>query len=132
MYKVFNSDEPITNDEMIPIICEKLNIPDIRYFSDGYHTFDSLYNQRLFLTAALVNAYKDKAWKTKYHEDGEPCFGGDWFLVTIDTPAGAYGYHYRMQYWDMFDCKEIPKAKHWDGYTDEDVDRLLSLNPEER
>lgn len=117
----------MTNDEMIEEVCNKLGLDDIRWFSDGHHTFDSLYNQRLVLTAALVKVYKDKAWKTKYHEDGEPCFGGDWFLVAIDTPKGEYGYHYRMQYWDMFDCKEIPKAKHWDGYTDKDVDRLLSL-----
>lgn len=95
--------------------------------SDGFHTFDSLYHQRAILFAALVNTFPDRAWKTHYHEDGEPCFGGGWFLVTIETPKGAYGYRYKDEYWDKFKCKEIPKAKHWDGYTEEDVDRLLSL-----
>lgn len=55
------------------------------------------------------------------------CFGGGWFLVTIDTPDGAYGYHYEDKYWDVFHCKELERAKHWDGYTEEDVGRLMSL-----
>ena len=95
--------------------------------SDGYHTFAQLYYQRMMLFAVLVQEHKDRAWKTWNHEDGEPCFGGGWFLVTIDTPRGAYGYHYEEKYWNLFDCKELPKAKHWDGYTEENVNRLFSL-----
>ena len=95
--------------------------------SDGYHTFNDLYFQRCMLFEQIVHDHKDRAWKTKFHEDGEPCFGGGWFLVTIDTPNGAYGYHYEDKYWDLFDCEELPRAKHWDGYTEKDVDRLLSL-----
>ena len=105
-----------------------IDIPDdIEDFSDGYHTFNELYFQRLVLFAVIVNTNKHKAWKTKYHEDGEPCFGGGWFLVTIQTPEGDYGYHYEEKYWNMFDCKVLKKARHWDGYTDKDVGRLLSL-----
>lgn len=95
--------------------------------SDGYHTFNGLYYQRMMLFAQIVHDHKDRAWKTRFHEDGEPCFGGGWFLVAIDTPNGAYGYHYEDKYWDLFDCEELPRAKHWDGYTEKDVDRLLSL-----
>lgn len=95
--------------------------------SDGYHTFNQLYHQRAMLFATIVNQNSDKAWKTHKHEDGEPCFGGGWFLVTIDTPKGAYGYHYEDKYWDLFKCKELEIAKHWDGYTEEDVGRLFSL-----
>ncbi len=29
--------------------------------------------------------------------------------------------------WDLFNCKELDKAPEWDGHTDEDVKRLLSL-----
>ena len=105
------------------------NIKDIGEVSDGYHTFNSLYNQRLCLWAALVKAYKDKAWKTRCHHDGEPCFGGDWFLVGITTPAGDYTYHYELKDWDLFDCKVIDKAPVFDGHTDKDVTRLLSLQP---
>lgn len=109
-YEIFNSENIDTND-----------------ISDGCHTFGQLYFQRMMLFATLVNLFPHLSWKTKRHEDGEECFGGGWFLVTIETPAGAYGYHYEEKYWDMFKCDELDKAKHWDGYTEENVDRLLSL-----
>ena len=96
--------------------------------SDGYHTFNGLYYQRMILFAALVKAYKDKAWKSWKHEDGKPCFGGGWFIVGIDTPQGSYTYHYEDKYWNWFECEELPVAKHWDGHTEEDVTRLLSLD----
>lgn len=110
-------------------IMEIAGITDMGQLSDGYHTFDSLYNQRLNLFAALVNTYRDRSWKTWNHEDGTPCFGGGWFLVCIDTPDGPYSYHYEAKDWDMFDCKELEKAKPFDGHTDKDVGRVLSLAP---
>jgi hypothetical protein len=105
-------------------------VPDggIGEMSDGYHTFNGLYYQRMVLFAALVKAYKDKAWKSWKHEDGKPCFDGGWFIVGIDTPQGSYTYHYEDKYWNWFDCEELPVAKHWDGHTEEDVTRLLSLD----
>ena len=115
------------DDVTIKQICDIACVDDIGDLSDGYHTFNDLYFQRLMLFSIIVNTHKDLAWKTKYHEDGEPCFGGGWFLVTVSTPKGDYGYHYEEKYWDLFDCKELDKAKQWDGYTDKDVDRLLSL-----
>lgn len=106
---------------------KEAGVSDVGELSDGYHTFNSLYRQRCILFAALVNQFKDKSWKTKKHDDGKPCFGGGWFLVCIDTPDGPYSYHYEIKDWDLFKCKEIPKAKKFDGHTDEDVERLLSL-----
>ena len=105
------------------------NVETIGDVSDGYHTFNSLYNQRLYLWAALVKAYKDKAWKTRRHSDGKPCFDGNWFLVGITTPAGDYTYHYELKYWDLFDCKVLDKAPAFDGHTDVDVTRVLTLKP---
>ena len=96
--------------------------------SDGYHTFNGLYYQRMVLFAALVNAHQDKAWKSWKHEDGKPRFDGGWFIVGIDTPKGSYTYHYEGKYWNWFECEELPVAKHWDGHTEEDVTRLLSLD----
>ena len=119
------------SEEQIEQICKIANIDDIGELSDGFHTFNSLYYQRAILFATLVNTYKELAWKSKKHEDGKFCFDGSWFIVGIDTPNGSYSYHYEMEYWDLFDCKELPRAKHWDGYTDEDVTRLLSLCFEE-
>ena len=96
--------------------------------SDGYHTFNGLYYQRMVLFAALVIAHNDKAWKSWKHEDGNLCFDGGWFIVGIDTPQGSYTYHYEDKYWNWFECEELPVAKHWDGHTEEDVTRLLSLD----
>ena len=121
----------VESDQMtIDDVCKGFNIDDIGDFSDGYHTFNQLYYQRAVLFAALVNQNKDKAWKSKKHEDGKYCFDsdGEWFIVGIDTPEGQYTYHYKTDpYWDMFKCEELPVGKHWDGHTEKDVTRLLSL-----
>jgi hypothetical protein len=117
-----------TERERIKAICEVANIKDIGELSDGFHTFNGLYEQRMILFAALVKAYKDRSWKSYRHEDGEWCFGGGWFIVGIDTPEGSYTYHYENKYWDMFDCIDLPRAKHWDGHTEADAEtRLMSL-----
>ena len=117
-----------TEIRRIKAICEVARVKDIGELSDGFHTFNSLYEQRMILFAALVKAYKDKAWKSYRHEDGEYCFGGGWFIVGIDTPEGSYTYHYENKYWDMFDCIDLPRAKHWDGHTEADAEtRLMSL-----
>ena len=108
-------------------ICEVANVSDIGDLSDGFHTFNGLYYQRMILFAALVHAYKDRAWKSYRHEDGDLCFGGGWFIVGIDTPEGSYTYHYENKDFDRFDCVELPCGKHWDGHTEDDVTRLLSL-----
>ena len=122
-------DGVVRADALFDRLADLIEPPVItEYTSDGYHTFGQLYYQRMVLFAVLVQEHKDCAWKTRNHEDGEPCFGGGWFLVTIDTPRGAYGYHFEAKYWNLFDCPELSKAKHWDGYTEENVNRLFSLN----
>ena len=95
--------------------------------SDGFHTFRQLYYQRMMLFVTIVKQNKDKAWKSLRHEDGELCFGGGWFIVGIDTPEGSYTYHYEDSYFSLFDCEELERSKHWDGHTEKDVTRLLSL-----
>lgn len=104
-----------------------LTAKDTNDISDGYHTFGSLYHQRCILFAALVNAYPGRAWKSKRHNTGELCFGGEWFIVGIDTPEGQYTYHYNVSDWDIFHCREVERGYPWDGHTDKDVERLLSL-----
>lgn len=94
--------------------------------SDGYHTFDDLYEQRLILSAALAKN-NPCAWKSKLHEYGTELFGGGWFIVGFDTPEGSYTYHYELKDWGIFECKELPVGKHWDGHTSKDVRRLLSM-----
>ena len=93
--------------------------------SDTYHTFDSLYFQRCILFATICNQNKNFAWKSKKHSDGT--MFDNYFIVGINTPKGVYTYHYHMEYWDYFDIKEIKNAPEWDGHTDKDVNRILSL-----
>ena len=120
-----------TELKRIEAICKTAKVKDIGEVSDGFHTFNGLYEQRMILFAALVKAYKDKAWKSYRHEDGKYCFGGGWFIVGIDTPEGSYTYHYENKFWDMFDCIDLPRGKHWDGHTEADAEtRLMSLEPE--
>lgn len=102
-------------------------VNDIGQLSDGHHTYDDLYFQRLILWQRICKDHKDKCWKTKRHDDGELCFGGTNFLICVDTPEGPYSYHYDMKEWDRFDVKELPKAKPFDGHTSKDVERILSL-----
>jgi len=108
-------------------ICEVAGVAEIDDLSDGFHTFRQLYYQRMMLFATIVKQNKDKAWKSLRHEDGEFCFGGGWFIVGVDTPEGSYTYHYEDNYYSLFDCKELERGKHWDGHTEKDVTRLLSL-----
>ena len=112
-------------------ICEVAGVAEIDDLSDGFHTFRQLYYQRMMLFAAIVKQNKDKAWKSLRHEDGELCFGGGWFIVGVDTPEGSYTYHYEAKYFDLFDCDILDYGKHWDGHTEKDVTRLLSLTSAE-
>jgi len=93
------------------------------------HLINFIINEQYFF-ASLVNLNKDISWKSLKHEDGKYCFdkNGDWFIVGIDTPEGSYTYHYKTdKYWNIFKCKVLECGKHWDGHTEEDVTRLLSL-----
>lgn len=111
-------------DDRAMVVSEK----DIGEFTDGYHSFNDLYQQRLILSAALFNAHKKLAWKSRLHADGKEPFGGGWFIVGIQTPVGQYSYHYENEHWELFDVPEICMAPEWDGHTSEDVTRLISLS----
>lgn len=122
----------IMNTENLQTLIDSLKekgIIDTEKISDGYHTFEDLYEQRVYLFAALCNTYPTLSWKSKKHHDGKIPFGDpNWFIVGIDTPEGQYTYHYEMKYWYMFRIPAIPKGKKWDGHTSKDVMRVLSLS----
>lgn len=124
-------EDAINNDISGEPVKSMIEIPPtgIGDLSDGYHTFNQLYHQRAILFAVIVNQNPSVAWKSLKHEDGKYCFDsdGEWFIVGIDTPKGPYTYHYERRYWNLFKCRELPVARHWDGHTEEDVIRLLSL-----
>lgn len=99
--------------------------------SDGYHTFQELYDHRRALTAVLAFAASSAgdSWRSKaHHPDGDPMFDG-YFIVGINLPTGTITYHYKMKYWDDFSgVPELPHAPRWDGATPDDtVRRCLEL-----
>lgn len=104
--------------------------------SDGYHTFNELYDHRAKLFSVVVAAFSNIAWKSKRHSDGSMYEG--MFIVGIDTPHGQATYHYEIEpYWELFRCAELPKAPEFDGHTPtQAIDRIASLaeliEPEER
>lgn len=94
--------------------------------SDGYHTFNELYEFRKMYNAAAFNAWsKDELYdvhKSKCHSDGTLCFGGGWFIVMAILPGGQVSNHYRLEDWDLFQCPEELFVKHhYDGHTAQDV-----------
>lgn len=101
---------------------------DIGEISDGYHSFNELYDHRAKLFSVICNSNKELAWKSKLHDTGDMYEG--MFIVGINTPNGQATYHYDIEpYWDMFDVKELEKAPKWDGHTpSEAIERILSLS----
>ena len=98
---------------------------DMGEVSDGNHTFNELYMHRTTLFNIILCQNKDKAWKSKLHDDGT--MFDDYFIAGITTPEGEYTYHQHMDYWDKFDVEERERAPEWDGHKPEDITRLYSL-----
>ena len=94
--------------------------------SDGYHTFDELYEFRKAYNAAFFNelaatnrCHVHKTWK---HHDGELCFGGGWFMVAAVLPDGQISNHYEAKDWELFQIMETEKAIYpFDEHTPSDV-----------
>lgn len=93
--------------------------------SDGYHTFDELYEDRTALFLHILLSYPEKAWKSKKHLDGS-MFDG-YFIAGINTPDGTYTYHVKDEFWELYDVYELPFSPEWDGHTRRDIGRLFSL-----
>lgn len=94
--------------------------------SDGYHTFNELYHHRTLLFAALCEAYRTYAWKSRHHADGTMYDG--MFIVGIETPEGQATYHCDNEYWDLFNVREYKKAPEWDGHTPaQAIERISNL-----
>lgn len=103
-----------------------LNSAEKGNLSDGYHTFNELYEFRKMYNVALFNEWheqgKYEVHKSLKHNDGNDCFGGGWFIVVAITPLGQISNHYEIKDWDLFKCESLEKAKYeFDGHTSKDV-----------
>ena len=102
----------------------------VKQISDGYHTFEDLYKNRLILFCTLCNSNPDISWKAKKHfdEENDPMFNGD-FIAGINTPEGIATYHFKLEFWDLFQIPEIEKAPRYDNYDNATVlKRIYSLS----
>jgi hypothetical protein len=107
--------------------------------SDGYHTFNDLYDFRKAYNAALFNEWSasgkcsvHKSWR---HHDGELCFGGGWFIVVAVLPDGQISNHYEAKDWNLFSVPETERALfEFDGHTSDDVIHRLKAytTPQQR
>ena len=94
--------------------------------SDGYHTFNELYQYRMLYNAAFFNLLpKQLVHKSKRHHDGEECFGGGWFIVMANLPTGQISNHYELKDWDLFQIPEKEIADEWDGHTPQEAAERL-------
>jgi hypothetical protein len=103
-----------------------INKKNIGDFSDGYHTFNELYEYRMLYNAMIFNELAMQGFydvhKSKLHHDGEVPFGNsDYFVVVAELPTGQISNHYRIKHWDLFQIPEKERANEWDGHTPSDV-----------
>ena len=93
--------------------------------SDGYHTFEELYEHRHALFLALCAA-KEKlgfaTWRSKLHHDGTMDDG--WFIAGLENESGLMiTYHLPIRLWDKCGIlmNTFERAPEWDGHTSMEV-----------
>ena len=104
--------------------------------SDGYHTFDELYDHRVTLYIALCkqinhqpynDADKFEVWRSKKHSDGTHYDG--WFILGIGKEKGhQITYHIPNERWEETNFVDILEtAPEFDGHTSQDVLNRIKL-----
>lgn len=99
--------------------------------SDGYHTFNELYEHRNTLYIALCKLLKDcgdNIWRSVLHSDGTHY--NDYFILGINSAKGKQvTYHLPDSLWDSTDFAiTLYKAPVFDGHTSEQVlTRLMNI-----
>lgn len=98
--------------------------------SDGYHTFNELYEHRIALFIALSKLLYGQVWRSKLHSDGSSYDG--WFIMGINKKKGVQiTYHLPLSKWEETSFAEtLEKAPEWDGHgTEEVIERLKNISP---
>lgn len=99
------------------------NSKSVGKISDGYHTFDELYEHRHWLFINLLNAHP-KSWKSQLHHDKTKYEG--MFIAGIFTDYGdQITYHMPWDLWHKVKCRVLPTAPTWDKHTPKDVIKRL-------
>lgn len=86
--------------------------------SDGYHTFNELYDHRVLLWINLcLLQHPDITYLVEDHYEG-------WFLLGCETPQGQISYHCPNKYLGL--CSKITRRQpEFDGHTSSDVIKRL-------
>jgi len=93
---------------------------EIGKISDGYHTFNELYQHRCVLFACLMQSRPDISWRSKRHADDSKWDG--WFIAGMRLPTGDITYHLPIDMWELLDGVDtLYRAFEWDGHTSVDV-----------
>jgi hypothetical protein len=90
--------------------------------SDGYHTFNELYEHRCVLFIALLKCEARTGWISKLHHDGSSFDG--WFVAGLRLPTGNVTYHLPNSMWETAVAANVwvrDRAPEWDGHTSADV-----------
>lgn len=116
-------------------------VDDAQKVSDGYHTFEELYDHRITLYIACCRRvllsptiYEDgvprdiPVWRSKLHSDGT-MFPGQFILGIGERPGEQITYHLPLDRWDETDFAEtLERGPEFDGHTSADVlERLKKL-----
>lgn len=105
--------------DSVPFEEDQLVLPiNTKHVSDGHHTFGELYEYRMLYNALAARFLVQhlNVVKSRKHHDGEPCFGGGWFIVVIELPTGQVSNHYREEFWDLFKIPEVDLPPKYDGH----------------
>lgn len=105
---------------------ENQAVPVTGETSDGYHTFNELYEHRCTLFVALMRAYPFLSWRSRAHADGSVWDG--WWIGGMNLHTGTVTYHLPESAWNLLDDTEVEtleRAPEWDGHTSADVVQRL-------
>lgn len=107
---------------------QTIALGDYGNITDGYHTFNELYEHRHLLYLAFLKYHRDHqgGWKARLHQDGSAYDG--WFLVGTELNGKQISYHLPDRLWDKaWWLPEYDRAPvEFDGHTSDDVLQRLS------
>lgn len=98
--------------------------------SDGYHTFNELYEHRCLLFCVIIEALgraddlkRWNIWKSRKHHDETEMEG--WFIAGAEPNhknLKPITYHLPNSMWDYIkNVPELKRAPKWDGHTSQNV-----------
>lgn len=90
--------------------------------SDGYHTFNELYDHRCLLWINLCNLMPEKCYLVPEHLLG-------WFLLGMETKEGQISYHCPNKFYDLINIRISKEHPKYDGHMSKDVIKRLKKLP---